>query len=1172
MLDGLTRIPDLVKKCSDNAMPAVAVTDHGNMYGIMKLVDSCEKLRDASGNLPVKPIVGCEVYVAPKSRFDKKTEEAKDSGYHLVLLAKNPTGFLNLSKLVSAGFTEGFYYKPRIDRELLSQNSEGIVVLSGCMGGEIQTQLLNGEDKKAMDSALWFKEIFGEDFYLEIQNQGLQEEHLIIPKQMKLSKSTGIKLVATNDSHYLSQEDSDIQDTLLCIGTKALKSAPDRMRFPNDQFYVKTYEEMLRAFPDHPEFLEQTLEIADKIDVYPITRKPVSPNFPVPSGYTVESYFAEVSRSWFAFRMETLAQLWSNGSLKNDKSVYEARLEFELNTILKMGFAGYFLLVWDFIKTAREMGVPVGPGRGSAAGSIVAWSLGITDIDPIQHDLLFERFLNPERVSMPDVDIDFCRDGRQSVIDYVTKKYGKERVGNIVTISQLKPKAAIKDVSRVLGKDFAFANKITKLIPVIQGQSMSITQALEQPDGLITLYSNDPQVKEVIDVALKLEGVSRNTGVHAAGVIIAPDDLTKFAPLSRDKDGKVMVQYTMADAERAGLLKMDFLGLETLTQIKNIQNFIKKTHGAPLDMKQLHGFNDKKTFALFASGNTDGVFQFESNGMKNLLKKLQPERFEDLVALNALFRPGPLGAGMGDTYVNRRHGREKAVYIFDEIKPILEPTYGVLLYQEQVMQIAQVVSGFSLGEADMLRRAMGKKDAVKMAKEKDGFIDRASDRGFDRGKASELFEIIEYFAGYGFNKSHSAAYAMLAYETAYLKAHYPTEFMAGLLSTKSQKTEDVVKYICNCREMGIEVVPPDIRRSVSGFSISSDNQILFGLSAIIGLGDAAIQSILKARENEGAFVGFMQTLKATKGMKVGKNTWEALIKSGAFDSMEDNRAALLQDLDLAVDEVNRKEKPTFGATCLFGSDEMASATNSWKMPEGVTNFKKRQRIALERETLGLYASGHPLEEYIPTFDANNIRTISEVRRLCEAGQLRDGDTVSVGVVIRSADFKTSSKGDQFAVLGIEDMNDKMEAMVFANSFNKETKRKSPVLSTYRELLVANGLVSITGNLKIEYSDIEGEKETIKLFTSCVEPLDNYFGRGLIGASISIPYDGLTSSLLQKLKLSKGSLPLSVEYVNGSKRIKDHGINLSIKYDPDLSDLISEIPGGLLEWIKASLER
>jgi DNA polymerase-3 subunit alpha len=1193
LLDGLTRIPELVKKCKASGMPAVAVTDHGNMFGMMKLFDACEKTRDEYGNLAVKPILGCEVYVAPRSRFDRKLDNAalnaegledcldpsgqKDSGYHLVLLAKNPTGFANLAKLVSAGFTEGFYYKPRVDKQLLREHSEGLIALTACLGGEVQARLLSGNLDAAERIAREYRDIFGEDFYLEIQDQGFEAERLIIPSQFELSKRTGIPLVATNDAHYLNHEDSDLHDTLLCIGTKTLKNQQRRMRFSTDQFFVKTPEQMARVFAEHPDVLERTLEIAAKIDLFPITRKPVTPQFPVPSGHTLDSYFVHVAREWFEKRVQECRPLWQQGRLKHSEEKYRARLEFELETVLHMGYPGYFLLVWDFIAKAREMGVPVGPGRGSAAGSIVAWSMQITDIDPMQYDLLFERFLNPERVSMPDVDIDFCRDGRQKVIDYVTDKYGKDRVSNIITINQLKTKAVIKDVARVFEKDFNWANELTKLVPSVPGQPMSVAQALEQSDKLRERFETDPDVKEVLNIAARLEGLARNTGVHAAGVIIAPDELTKFAPLSKDKDDKVMVQYTMVEAERAGLLKMDFLGLETLTQIAKTQEYIQRTHGAPVDMLTLRAFDDRKTYEMFSTGDTDGVFQFESGGMKSLLRKLQPDRFDDLIALNALFRPGPLGAGMGDTYVNRRHGREPVVYMFPDLEPILAPTYGVILYQEQVMQIASLIAGYSLGEADMLRRAMGKKDKAKMAKEKDKFIEQGTTRGYDKTKVAELFDLIEYFAGYGFNKSHSAAYAMVAYETAYLKANHRTEFMAGLLSTKSQRTDDVVKYIQNCREIGVQVLGPDINESQLDFTITGANQIRFGLAAIKGLGEAALDAILMARRQEEGFKDFFHALKSTDLQKANRKVWECLVKAGAFDSLEANRAALLEGLPSAMENASKGGNPDLGLVSLFDEAEMASLADNWSLPEGVEPMSRKERLKCERESLGLYVSGHPLEGYIDAVKVHTMGSITALKEAVAGGRAKDRDEVTLGVMISNVAFKTNAKGEPWAILQLEDLTDKIEALVYSNRFNPITKKRTPVFEIYRELLLPDALLRVTGELKIETiasngnGGVEGEEEeeqtVLKLFVGSLENLEDFQGRGFTGALVKLPTGEYPGRLLPLLRLHHGNLPLFLEY-----RSKDGviakvkaGAEWGLRYDPDLGDKLAKEAGCGLTW-------
>lgn len=1195
LLDGMTRIPDLVKKCKATGMPSVAVTDHGNMFGMMKLFDACEKTADADGNWAVKPILGCEVYVAPRSRFDRKIDNAasnaegmedcvdpsgqRDAGYHLVLLAKNPKGFSNLSKLVSKGFTEGFYYKPRVDKALLREHSEGLIALTACLGGEVQARLLAGNIDAAERIACEYRDMFGEDFYLEIQDQGFEAERMIIPSQYELSRRTGIPLVATNDAHYLNHEDADLHDTLLCIGTKTLKSAQRRMRFSTDQFFVKTPEEMAKTFGQNPEVLERTLEIASKIDLFPITRKPITPQFPVPEGHTLESYFVHVSREWFEKRVLECRPLWDQNRLKHAETKYRERLEFELETILKMGYPGYFLLVWDFIAKAREMGVPVGPGRGSAAGSIVAWSLMITDIDPMQYDLLFERFLNPERVSMPDVDIDFCRDGRQKVIDYVTEKYGKDRVSNIITINQLKTKAVLKDVARVFEKDFAWSNELTKLVPAVPGQPMSVAMALEQSDKLRERYEREPDVREVVDTSARLEGLARNTGVHAAGVIIAPDDLTTFAPLAKDRDDKVMVQYTMVEAERAGLLKMDFLGLETLTQIAKTQGYIAETQGKPLDMLSIRGFDDKKTFDLFSAGDTDGVFQFESGGMKGLLRKLQPDRFDDLIALNALFRPGPLGAGMGDTYVDCRHGRKPVVYMFPDLEPILAPTYGVILYQEQVMQIASLIAGYSLGEADMLRRAMGKKDKAKMAKEKDKFIAQGATRGYDKPKVSELFDLIEFFAGYGFNKSHSAAYAMVAYETGYLKANYRTEFMAGLLSTKSQRTDDVVKYIQNCKEIGLQVLGPDINESRLDFTITGPNQIRFGLAAIKGLGEAALDAILVARKAEGRFKDFFHTLKSADLQKANRKVWECLIKAGAFDSLEPNRAALLEGLPSAIQNASSGGDADLGMTSLFDEAEMASLADNWSLPEDVEPWSRKERLKNEREALGLYVSGHPLEEFIDAVKVHTIGGITALKEQVASGKIKDKDEVSLGVMVSNVAFKTNQKGEPWAILQLEDLTDKIEALMYSSRFDPVTKKRSRPYEVFSHLALPDALLRVTGELKVETvtsngngSGIEGEEEeeqtVLKLFVAAMEPLEDFQGRGFTGAVVKLPAGEYPGNLLPILRLHHGHLPLTFEYRSKDgviAKVKP-GNEFKLRFDPDLAEKLAKETGCGLSWI------
>lgn len=1194
LLDGLTRIPDLVKKTQEAGMPAVAVTDHGNMFGMMKLFDACEKTADKDGNWGVKPILGSEVYVAPRTRFDRKLDAkntgtaeegledcvdpsgSRDAGYHLVLLAKNPTGFRNLSKLVSKGFTEGFYYKPRVDKELLKTHSEGIIALSACLGGEVQARILQNRLDQAAKVADEFRGIFGEDFYLEIQNQGssFTKEQECIPYQIDLAKKLGIRMVATNDSHYLNKEDSELHDTILCIGTRALKSQERRMRFVNDQFYVKTPDEMRLMFPQHPEFLETTLEIANKIDVFSLKRKAATPTFPVPNGKTLEEYFVEVTREWFEKRVQGLRPQWEAKKLKHPEADYRKRLSHEIDTILKVGFPGYFLLVWDFICHAREMGVPVGPGRGSAAGSIVAWALRITDVDPMEYDLLFERFLNADRISMPDMDIDFCRDGRQKVIDYVTEKYGKDRVSNIITINQLKTKAVIKDVARVYEKDFTWSNELTKLIPQQPGKPITVAESLERSEKLKARYDSDPDVKKILDISARLEGLARNSGVHAAGIIIAPEELTNFAPLSVDKDKKVMVQYTKDEAEMAGLLKMDFLGLETLTQITKIQGYITRSKGTPVSDAVLQSFDDPKTFKLFSDANTDGIFQFESSGMKSLLLQLQPNRLDDLIALNALFRPGPLEGGVVDTYIKRRHGTEPVQYLIPDLKALLDNTYGVIVYQEQVMQIANAIGGFTMGEADVLRKAMGKKDKSSMRKLRTEFLKRSTIKGYDRDKMGELFDLMEHFGAYGFNKSHSAAYAMLAYQTGYLKANYPTEFMAGLLSVKAERTDDIVKYVQDCRSQGIEVLGPDINQSDFDFSIPQAKQIRFGLAALKGLGEAALKTIMDARLREGSFRDLSHALQSTDLGKANKKVWESLIKAGAFDSLEPNRAALMMMLPSALDAASRNTKSSQGMVSLFDEAELSTMSEGWKLQQNIKPWSNRDRLKGEREALGLYVSGHPLQEYQ---DALTMYTRGSIRTLLEKaieGEIRDREVVSLGCMINQVQKKTNKNQEPWAILSVEDLTDKMEVLIMASAFDPSTRKRSRPYELCSALALVDNLVRITGELRVETitnmgvgEEAEEDRTVIKIYAAQIELLDQFQGKGFTEALIALPPGEDPQDLIHYLKNIKGTIPVTFEYVSkdGIKGIVKAGDEIQLAYDPDLAQTLLKDFGSMLRW-------
>src|SRR5450432_4760786 len=817
MLDGACDVEKLCERVSQIGMPAVAMTDHGNIFGAVHFVNAAHKYG-------VKPIVGCELYVCKKD--DHRAAPEGDTYNHLLVLAQNEEGYRNLVKITSEASLHGFYYKPRVSKKFLAEHSAGLIGLSGCLKGEVAERLVEGKYDAARAAAGTYTDIFGkENFYLEIQDQGLEQEHKIHPGLFQLEKDIGLQLVATNDSHYLCEDDAHAQDVMLCIQTGKSIRDTARMKFEGNQFFVKNFDEMQLVFKDSPDVLTRTLGIAERCSLKIEKIASPFPEFEVPPGYTIDSYFVHVAREGFARRMEKLRPLHETGKLKHTIADYEQRLERELAIIQQMKFSGYFLIVWDFIRYARENDIPVGPGRGSAAGALVAYAMRITDIDPLQNELLFERFLNPERVSMPDIDIDFCMNRRGEVIQYVTRKYGRENVAQIITFGTMAAKAAIKDVGRAMDIPDVDVDRIAKMIPPTL--NISIQQALDESPALQQAYEYETQIKEMIDTALKLEGLVRNSGVHAAGVVISPQPLTELLPLHKTKNDEIVTAYDMKAVEKMGLLKMDFLGLTTLTIVDDALKLIAQ-RGAAIDLEKIP-LDDPKTYeSVFHTGLTSGIFQFESGGMTDVLRRYNPTSVEDLTALNALYRPGPIQGGMIDDFIERKWGRRKVEYELPELKEILQETLGVIVYQEQVMQAANKLAGYSLGEADLLRRAMGKKNADEMAQQRERFVQGADERNFPEKKITKIFDLMEQFAGYGFNKSHSAAYALLAYHTAYLKTHYPVEFMAALLSSEISKPENVVKYIKECREMGIAVEPPDVKFSGADFTPSLTG-IRFGL-------------------------------------------------------------------------------------------------------------------------------------------------------------------------------------------------------------------------------------------------------------------------------------------------------------------------------------------------------
>ena len=1073
ILDGAIKIKDLVKKAKEYGMPAVAVTDHGNMHASYELYKECT----AEG---IKPIIGQEFYIAKGSRFDKqKGNEGEKGSYHLVLLAKNETGLKNLMKLSSIGFLEGFYYKPRIDKEVLEKYSDGLIALSACIQGEIPILYLQGREEEAKKVAKWYKELFGDDFYLEIQYHGLKDQQKANQFLIKLSKELDIDLVATNDAHYLEKEDWEAHDVLLCLQTGKKLSDANRMRFPTKEFYFKDALEMLEVFREVPHAVFNTLKIAEKIDVKIENSGYLLPKYDVPEGYTYESFLRELAEKGLEKRFKE--QGITDGETRQK---YYQRLNHELKIISDMGFPGYFLIVWDFINWAKKNGIPVGPGRGSAAGSLVAYAIGITDIDPLKFNLLFERFLNPERVTMPDIDVDICQEGRDRVIQYVREKYGEDKVCQIITFGTMKTKMVVRDVGRVLGIPPKEVDKFAKLIP---NDAKSIEDAVERAPEIKELAEKDETIARLLKIASRLQGLARQTGVHAAGVVIAPDTLTKYIPLAKSKDGDVTTQYDMGQVEALGLLKMDFLGLKTLTIIDKTIKLIEKRHGIKIDLANLP-LDDEKTFKLLQEGNTVGVFQLESQGMRNLMKRLKPSVFEDIIALVALYRPGPLNSGMAESYIRRKHGLEPVDYIFPELEPYLKETYGLFIYQEQIMQIANVLAGYSLGEADILRRAMGKKKKDVMEEQRSIFVTRAVERGYPREKVEKLFDDIAKFAEYGFNKSHSAAYGFLAYVTAYLKAHYPKELMTTMLSIDYDKTDEIVKLIKDCRENGIPVLPPDINKSNALFSIENEG-IRFGLAGIKGVGEKAAQHIIKVRERSGEFKDIYDFCERVDLKQVNRKVIESLIKAGAFDSTRISRAANLEVLDKAMSVAQSLQKTkSKGLMSLFGDE---TEIINKEFPD-TKEWPDRIKLEYERQAIGFYLSGHPLLEYkdIIQFSFNTTS---------EKDEWKDGQDVKLAGAITEVKTKRTQRGDLWATVEISDLEGTVSVLVFPNVFKEKMEQITE------------------GNVVIIEGSVREEEESKSVIAKDIYPLNEKILGEVNNIVIKMYDEEITDEFLSALK-------------------------------------------------------
>ncbi|MFP6608623.1 MAG: DNA polymerase III subunit alpha [Deltaproteobacteria bacterium] len=1012
LLDGANKVSALMSKVSGLDMPAVAITDHGNMFGVIDFYRSAV-------SQGVKPIIGCEVYVAPGSRKDRSQHVVGDyergGNDHLILLASNDTGYRNLSRMVTQSYRDGFYYKPRIDKELLGEFNEGLICLSGCLSGEVASAITAGRHDIARRAIEEYQGLFGDRYYLEIQDNRMAQQRTVNEYMLEASRELSIPLVATNDCHYLDHDDHLAHEVLLCVQTGKTMADEDRWKLDTDQLFVKGEEEMLAAFPDCPEAVTSSVEIAERCDVEITFGKHQFPVFSVPEGTSLDKTLAGQARAGLAER----------GKAELDD--YRTRLEDELEMITRMDFAGYFLIVADFVNWAKAQGIPVGPGRGSAAGSLVSWALGITDIDPIPYKLLFERFLNPERRTMPDIDVDFCYERRDEVVQYVRDKYGKDCVANIITFGTLKGRAAIRDVGRALGFSFAETDRICKLYPApVQGRDHSLEKALSLEPKLEEIRKSGDREKQLFDHALKLEGLARHVSKHAAGIVISDRPLVESVPLYTDKDGTVMTQFAGPDIEALGLIKFDFLGLKTLTLLDHAVRCIRETRDEDIDLSKLPA-DDTETYRLIARADTVGVFQMQSDGMRKLLTQLKPVVFEDLVAVLALFRPGPLDSGMVDQYIKRRNGEEAVRFPDDSMASILRETHGVIVYQEQVMQIAQAYAGYTLGEADNLRRAMGKKKAEVMAVERQRFMDGAKAAGHRALDAEAIFQQVETFAAYGFNKSHSAAYAMISYQTAYLKAHYPREFLAALMTIEMADTDKTYKNMADCRARGIRVLPPDINSSEIGFTVSEEG-IRFGLGAVKGIGEKAIEMILEARQ-AGPFDSLGDFLIRRAGSQINRRTVEGLIKSGAFDLVEPGRARLVAALDPTMAWASRvREDRAAGQMGLFAG----GGTNSEAEPElpDIIEWDNAARLEAEHEVVGFYISGHPLDRYTADLSLVGATTTSAL------GNARDQSRVAMAGVTNTVKRKNSRKGDRYATFNREDREGVVEVIAWPKVYSQ----------------------------------------------------------------------------------------------------------------------------------------
>jgi DNA polymerase-3 subunit alpha len=1104
LLDSTLKIDDLLSRARDYQMPAVALTDHGSILGAVNFYNKALKS-------DIKPIIGSELYLAPGSRFDRPNRREDELNYHhLLVLVKNDQGYRNLCELITASYLEGFYRKPRIDKELLEKHKDGLLVMSACIQGELPYHLLRGHEDKARAAARWYRETFRDSFYIELHNHGLPEQLQVLPQLVSLARDLDIPLVASNDVHYLTREDADAREILICVQTTELIDNPDRpMKKETDQLYFKSSEEMAALFSALPEALDNSFEIASRCNFEFKLKKYFLPDFKTPGKLSVDDFFEKICFEGFErIKHQYLARA---KHLKHSHEQYEERLRYEIEKIREMGFPGYFLIVWDIIRHAKESGIPVGPGRGSVVGSLVAFVMGITNIDPLEYDLIFERFLNPERISLPDIDIDFDAERRDEVIAYIREKYGEDNVAQIVTFGRMKAKLAIRDIGRVMGVKLADVNRLAKMIP--NGPKVELKDTIDRSPDLQREIKSRPEFVKLINFALRLENTIRNTGKHAAGVVIAPRKLTEYMPLYKAKED-ITTHFEKDEVENIGLLKMDILGLITLTIIKNILREVQEIEGTAVDLENIN-LLDAKTFKLFQKGNTDGIFQFESSGMRDYLKKSKPSKIEDLIVLNALYRPGPLQSGMADVYVNRKLGKEKTTFIFPELEEILKDTCGIIVFQEQVMQISVRIAGFSMSEADEMRKIMGKKDVGKMPAVEKKFLERAAKKGYDKKNVEVLFGQMRTFAEYGFNKSHATAYAYLAYQTAYLKAHYPVYFMSAHLSSEADKTSTsskIIQYISESKKMGIEILPPDINRSRENFHVEPPCAVRFGLIGLKNVGSAALGIILKARAEGGEFRDFNDFVTRVDLSKVNKSVLESLIKAGAFDCFGLKRRTLFEGIGEVIRRAAAISRNRSRNQMALFAEELGDEYIAREFLE-LEEWPENEMIKGEKEIAGIYVTHNPLEKF-----SSEISKVSNTTILAIQNYEFKGEVIKLGGVVTEFERRTSKKGDPYGEIYFEDLTGRIKVLCFKDrwaALEKELKADVPYFLEGRS----------------HFRGAESENEETSIYLENLQELEGMLKKKARKIVITIDYEQIDESfnekLKQKLEKNRDSVPYMI---------------------------------------------